>query len=155
DQYSLAIVYQELLTGQRPFSGNNVRQLILQHLQAAPNLSSLPPEDRPIIARALAKVPDQRFPNCREMVRLLRQPSGTPSPGLGAPVPTRPSDAVTREAIEENSPATQNIRQAWPPASEAEHPTPSDHNEEILPTPVSPLRYAPAEIKGEGLLFPA
>ena len=35
DQYSLAIVYQELLTGQRPFSGTNVRQLILQHLQTA------------------------------------------------------------------------------------------------------------------------
>src|ERR1700688_697515 len=47
DQYSLAIVYQELLTGQRPFNGSNVRQLILQHLQAAPNLSPLPPEDRP------------------------------------------------------------------------------------------------------------
>src|SRR5207249_2609189 len=45
DQYSLAIVYQELLTGQRPFNGANVRQLIMQHLQASPNLSSLPPTD--------------------------------------------------------------------------------------------------------------
>src|SRR3954454_13804940 len=45
DQYSLAIVYQELLTGQRPFPGNNIRQLILQHLQGVPNLSSLPPGD--------------------------------------------------------------------------------------------------------------
>src|SRR5262249_22740658 len=27
DQYSLAIVYQEMLTGQRPFSGRNSRQL--------------------------------------------------------------------------------------------------------------------------------
>src|SRR5262249_14355372 len=27
DQYSLAVVYQELLTGQRPFSGKNPRQL--------------------------------------------------------------------------------------------------------------------------------
>src|ERR1700719_954415 len=62
DQYSLAIVYQELLTGQRPFNGNNVRQLILQHLQAAPNLSSLPTADQPVIARGLSKVPDQRFP---------------------------------------------------------------------------------------------
>src|SRR5579859_5244520 len=62
DQYSFAIVYQELLTGQRPFSGNNVRQLILQHLQAVPNLSSLPPDDQPVIARSLAKTPDQRFP---------------------------------------------------------------------------------------------
>src|SRR5919206_1926294 len=33
DQYSLAIVYQELLTGIRPFSGGTMRQLILQHIQ--------------------------------------------------------------------------------------------------------------------------
>src|SRR5215472_1827388 len=60
DQYSLAIVYQELLTGLRPFSGNNVRQLVLQHLQGSPNLSSLPAADRPAIARALAKNPSER-----------------------------------------------------------------------------------------------
>src|SRR5208282_5533784 len=34
DQYSLAIVYQELLTGQRPFSGSSLQQLIMQHLSA-------------------------------------------------------------------------------------------------------------------------
>src|SRR5258707_2018459 len=32
DQYSLAIVYQELLTSQRPFNGNSLRQLVMQHL---------------------------------------------------------------------------------------------------------------------------
>src|SRR6476620_11193538 len=32
DQYSLAIVYQELLTGQRPFNGKSPRQLAHQHL---------------------------------------------------------------------------------------------------------------------------
>ena len=57
DQYSLAIVYQELLTGQRPFTGNNVRQLILQHLQGTPNLTPLPAGDRAVIARGLAKKP--------------------------------------------------------------------------------------------------
>src|SRR5947209_7389630 len=60
DQYSLAIVYQELLTGQRPFAGSNVRHLILQHLQATPNVSILPPSDQPIILKALAMNPDER-----------------------------------------------------------------------------------------------
>src|SRR5437660_6624710 len=60
DQYSLAICYQELLTGQRPFNGTNVRQLILQHLQAVPNLSPLPPGDQASIAKGLAKNPDDR-----------------------------------------------------------------------------------------------
>src|SRR5437763_6316964 len=55
DQYSLGIVYQELLTGVRPFSGINVRQLIMQHISAAPNLSPLPEGDRAAIGRALSK----------------------------------------------------------------------------------------------------
>src|SRR5258708_5144895 len=64
DQYSLAIVYQELLTGQRPFAGKNLRQLAQQHLKEEPELRSLPEAERPIVARALAKDPTKRFPNC-------------------------------------------------------------------------------------------
>src|SRR5438067_5535878 len=71
DQYSLAIVYQELLTGQRPFAGSNVRQLILAHLQAVPNVSPLPPTDQPVIARALSNSPNDRFPSCRDLVKEL------------------------------------------------------------------------------------
>src|SRR5438270_10722318 len=79
DQYSLAIVYQELLTGQRPFVSGNVRQLILQHLQAPPNVTPLPPADQPVVARALAKIPDDRFPKCRDFVDALRH-AGTGAP---------------------------------------------------------------------------
>src|SRR5207244_12946886 len=67
DQYSLAIVYQELLTGQRPFVGTTVRQLVLQHMQGQPNLTPLPAHDQPYVARALAKHPDERFPTCQEL----------------------------------------------------------------------------------------
>src|SRR6516164_8596348 len=63
DQYSLAIVYQELLTGQRPFNGKNPRTLAQQHIHEQPELRSLPEAERPIVARALAKDPDKRFPN--------------------------------------------------------------------------------------------
>jgi hypothetical protein len=80
DQYSLAIVYQELLTGQRPFSGTNVRQLVLQHLQTAPNLSPLPAADQRVIARSLSKKPDDRFPTCREMVQALVAASAGSAP---------------------------------------------------------------------------
>src|SRR3984893_8590360 len=72
DQYSLAIVYQELLTGHRPFTATTIRQLIVQHLQGKPDLSSLPQGDKPIIARALAKNPDQRHPSCKALVHALR-----------------------------------------------------------------------------------
>lgn len=83
DQYSLACVYQELLTGQRPFDGTSMNQLLMQHLAAPPNLAPSPPDDRPALARALAKKSEERFPTCAEFVRALR--AGTP---IAAPAPT-------------------------------------------------------------------
>src|SRR5262245_42058488 len=74
DQYSLAIVFQELLTGTRPFNGTNTRQLLMQHLNGTPELASLPPADRNILARALAKKPDDRWPSCTELIAALKNP---------------------------------------------------------------------------------
>ncbi|MCS7023095.1 MAG: protein kinase, partial [Gemmataceae bacterium] len=72
DQYSLAIVYQELLTGTRPFQGTNTRQLLMQHLAGTPEVAPLPEADRAVILRALQKTPEERWPNCMEMVQALR-----------------------------------------------------------------------------------
>ena len=72
DQYSLAIVYQELLTGALPFHGKNLRQLLLQHTQENPDLQPLPSHDRAIVARALSKNPEHRFATCLDFVRALK-----------------------------------------------------------------------------------
>src|SRR5215475_13774978 len=64
DQYSLAIVYQELLTGQRPYSGTTMRQLVMQHIQGEPDLSSLSLSDRAVVAKTLGKNPDLRYASC-------------------------------------------------------------------------------------------
>jgi serine/threonine protein kinase len=71
DQYSLAIVYQELLTGVAPFHGRNSRQLAFQHARAEPDLAALPEPDRPLVATALAKDPSQRHPSCLDFIRAL------------------------------------------------------------------------------------
>jgi hypothetical protein len=84
DQYSLAIVYQELLTGTLPFRGKNVRRLMIEHLQSEPDLGALHAFDRPVIARALAKDPDSRFPSCTAFVQALKPSQGS------APEVTRP-----------------------------------------------------------------
>ena len=68
DQYSLAIVYQEMLTGCRPFSGTTPAQLAAQHMNGKPDLLSLPRNDQSIIAKALSKDPSCRFQSCCEMV---------------------------------------------------------------------------------------
>ncbi len=71
DQYSLAIVFQELLTGTLPFTGKNSRQLLMQHTQGVPDLASLSQADAAIVARALSKDPDDRFPSCSDLVNAL------------------------------------------------------------------------------------
>ena len=73
DQYSLACVYQELLTGHRPFDGTSMQQLLMQHLQAPPNLLPSPSGERSALAKALSKKPDDRFPNVSSMVRAIRE----------------------------------------------------------------------------------
>jgi serine/threonine protein kinase len=71
DQYSLALVYQELLTGTFPYTGKSAQQIMLQHAAAVPDVSPLPPGDRPIVLQALAKDPAQRFPSCLAFVQGL------------------------------------------------------------------------------------
>src|SRR5690348_7609857 len=75
DQYSLAIVYQEMLTGTLPFPGRTAAQLANQHLRTQPQLAGLAEIDRRAVARALAKIPGERFPSCQAFVHALR---GTP-----------------------------------------------------------------------------
>jgi serine/threonine protein kinase len=86
DQYSLALVYQELLTGTLPYRGKSAAQLLFQHTQGEPDLCALADPDRAVVARALAKDPSNRFPSCLEFVRAL---------GNDRPVAADPTDKVT------------------------------------------------------------
>jgi serine/threonine protein kinase len=94
DQYSLAIVYCELLTGQLPFAGKNFRQLAMQHTSVKPNLAALAEHDREIVGRALAKEPGERFPSCTEFIQTLA------SAEVGEPLATVPSGKATRVDID-------------------------------------------------------
>ncbi len=76
DQYSLAIVYQEMLSGVLPFPGRTAAQLASQHRYSKPQLGAIPEADRPVIARALAKDPADRFPSCLALVEALLGDTG-------------------------------------------------------------------------------
>jgi len=82
DQYSLALVYHELLTGAFPYSGRTAQQLMLQHVGAEPDLAALPAADRAAVGRALAKAPEDRFPSCSDFVRAVALAGGG-NPGSG------------------------------------------------------------------------
>jgi hypothetical protein len=66
DPYSLALIYQELLTGLHPFrhQAGPRRQ---------PDLALLSAGDREVVGRALDRDPGRRFARCMEFVRALEQ----------------------------------------------------------------------------------
>lgn len=72
DQYSLAIVFQEMLTGVLPFPGQTAAQLANQHLNGRPRLTPLQAHDRACVARALEKNPESRYSGCRELIDQLQ-----------------------------------------------------------------------------------
>jgi formylglycine-generating enzyme required for sulfatase activity len=78
DQYSLAVTYCELLTGKLPFNGS-WHELITKHASEPPNLLMLPEGERPVVARAMAKAPHERWPSCRAFVEALTQRSASPA----------------------------------------------------------------------------
>jgi serine/threonine protein kinase len=77
DQYSLAVVYQQMLTGDVPYWDENLYQLVLLHLTGEPRLASLFEADRRIVARALSRTPEDRFPSCLDFIQALL-PAGFP-----------------------------------------------------------------------------
>ncbi len=115
DQYSLAIVYMELLTGQRPFSARTIRQLALQHMSEDPDLRPLPERDRAIVGRALAKDPAKRFPNCVSFLRALGGVVSRPDLSIDIESPTPPP--LRPLLPEEKTPPTAPKFKTLPPSA--------------------------------------
>ncbi len=63
DVYSLAIVTFEMLTGHVLFDGESTAEILMKHLSQRPDLTALPENLRPVLARALEKDPLRRTPS--------------------------------------------------------------------------------------------
>jgi eukaryotic-like serine/threonine-protein kinase len=94
DLYSVGIVLYELLTGEVPFTGDSPVEIAMKHLSAKPPLPSskrqgLPADVDLIVARALAKDPDDRYQSADEMDADLERVA------RGAAVSGQTADAAT------------------------------------------------------------
>jgi hypothetical protein len=88
DQYALGCLLFECLTGSLPYRHSSEVAAIFAHLDEAPPAASerheaLPPAVDPVLARAMAKEPAQRFDSCRQLVAAAHDALGlapAPSP---------------------------------------------------------------------------
>ena len=74
DVYSLGCVLYECLVGQPPFRRDSDLAVVFAHLETEPPAPSAQRPELPaaldaVIARALAKEPEQRYASCRELAR--------------------------------------------------------------------------------------
>ena len=120
DIYSLAIVLYELLTGKRPWEGDNAAAVAMARISAPPPLvsdvrPSVPPVLEAIDRRALSPDPAARYPSADAMASALEAflDEGAPHPAAGvAPV-------VAGAAV-----AGVTAAQPYPPDAYAETPRP-------------------------------
>ena len=92
DVYSLGCILFEMLTGQVPFSGEGLGQILVRHLREVPLTPSVMRPGTPewldrITLRALQKKPDHRFVSRAAFGHALREPATWDGAAEPAPTP--------------------------------------------------------------------
>jgi len=116
DQYALACVTFQLLTGTLPFRPDQGTPVLVAHLSVPPpslvaRKPDLPAAVDQVLAKAMAKAPEKRYGSCREFAVALREslslapfdPQGSATPPADPPS-TLPSETVTQRAAGTTAP---------------------------------------------------
>lgn len=157
DLYSVGVILFELLTGQLPFSGGSTMDILLAHAtENAPSFLSLgmggevPPEIEQVVMHCLAKDPDQRPQQARELADmyaralacyLSRQTLAASQAAEQAPPaapPARPARGKKAPAPV-SGPALLAMHSVTPVLTEAGVPAPSAP---VAPPPTTPTPTA-------------
>jgi len=78
DIFSLGVVLYEALSGQKPFTGGAVTEILLQIVMTEPRdiaiaAAGINPKLADVVRRCMKKQPDDRFPNCDELRKALTE----------------------------------------------------------------------------------
>lgn len=69
DLYGLGVIYHEMLTGKKPFTGSSAMEVLQQHVNAPPPVLPLSlSRHTPLLARLLAKRREDRFATADEVI---------------------------------------------------------------------------------------
>ncbi|MBU0637444.1 MAG: serine/threonine protein kinase [Planctomycetes bacterium] len=68
DVYALGVMLYEMLSGKLPFTGSSMGEILMRHLSERPDTTGIPAPFADVIAKALAKDPNDRYADINEMV---------------------------------------------------------------------------------------
>lgn len=122
DIFALGVILYELVTGEKPFSGQNITTVIYKIINENPISpreldATIHPGLSYVISKALAKNPEERYQTCRDLAEDLKNyknlggataPSATVVirvPPLQAPPTDRPAPPAGRPAVSREAPA--------------------------------------------------
>jgi len=153
DIYALTCVLHECLTGSQPFPSNSLEQQIAAHLSKPPPRPSalrheLPAKVDPVIAKGMAKNPEERYSTTRELAKAAREAITDPKPRPRSAPPPRPHTVPPPRSPQPVSrdiprPAPVDVRPPPPPPSPPPPPPPPPPTPRPTSSPpVPPLQPA-------------
>ena len=141
DQYALAVVAYELLSGHLPFDTPDAEVMRLAVLNEPPRaLEGLPEHVNRTLVRAMAKRREERFGNCREFVEAIEHGAASaPAPDVIKEIKAEIVEPIKPEVRKEPEPEVEP--QVKPEVEPQIRPQP----EPVARTPVAPT-YEPLEL---------
>jgi serine/threonine protein kinase len=139
DVFALGVILYELVTGEKPFGGQNITTVIYKIINENP----IPPRELDstihpglsfVISKALAKNPDERFQTCRELAEALKNYRN-----LGA-------EAAPSATVVIKVPPLQAPPAVEPPPASAQPPAPAVRSEMRSAPPALEIQSVSAEI---------
>src|SRR5206468_1533772 len=152
DIYALGIIVFELFTGRVPFRGETPVATLLMHLETPPPLegpaaAAIPASLRPVLRKALAKDPADRYAGAREMADALRAARGAP-PGPAALPGASPSPRRSATSAPTPIASPSPTARATSMASATPTPVPPSPPSVVATATPSPSSSPPREADG-------
>ena len=130
DVYALGCVLYAALTGEAPFRRDTVPQTMTAHLHQPPPRPSdhapVPAEFDRVVARAMAKHPEDRYPSAGDLGRaVLAAAAGEPvteqerTVATGAAAPAAITTAMPTELLQSSRPEPERVKTEWQPPEHA------------------------------------
>ena len=154
DIYSFGVIIYEMLAGHVPFSGDSPTAIMMKHIQEPPpsildERQDLPESVGPVIERALAKNPDERFQKVSDLSAALAEAAAeTPSLSAAAVAaaldtdrigsPTSPNEPARTTVVSAEDDEATVVSAGHAPAAFTAADAATTTGEE-LPPPVAPI----------------